>query len=96
MVRKKVGVREGWRRADMVKAGYFRQSRNEWTRGSDRSDVTRAINQKDELNSFSNSPEAKTGNVLGKPAEAWTKLVYFAEKSLLLQEDRIAEDKLYI
>lgn len=32
--------------------------------------MTRAINQKDELNSFSNSPEAKTGDVLGKPAEA--------------------------
>lgn len=29
MVRKKVSVREGWRRADMVKAGNFRQSRNE-------------------------------------------------------------------
>lgn len=65
MVREK--VRAGWGRAKLVKAGYFRQSRNEQARGSDRSDVARAINQKDELNSFSNSPEAERGDVLGKP-----------------------------
>lgn len=29
MVREKAGVREGWGRAKAVKAGYFKQSRNE-------------------------------------------------------------------
>lgn len=73
MAREKAGVKEGWGRAKMAKAGYFRQSRNEWARGSDRNDAARAINQKDELNSFSDSPESEKGDVLGKQAEAWTK-----------------------
>ena len=29
MVREKAGVRKGWGRVKIVKAGYFRQSRNE-------------------------------------------------------------------
>lgn len=67
MVREKAGLREGWRKAKMLKAGCLRQSRNEWSRGSDRSNMARVINQKDELNCFSKSPETQRRDVLGKP-----------------------------
>ena len=69
-VREKAGLTEGWGRAKMVKAGYFRQSSSEWGRGSDRSNVARAINQKDELNSFSSSPEAERRDMFGKPGRS--------------------------
>lgn len=58
----------------MVKAGCLRQSRNEWSTGSDRSNVARTTNQKDELNSFSKSTETKRGDVLGKPGGSLNKV----------------------
>lgn len=73
MVREKAGAREGWRRAKMLKAGCLRQSRNEGSRGSDRNNVARAINQEDELNGFSKSPETQR-DVLGKPGRSLNKV----------------------
>lgn len=81
MVRQKAGVREGWERAEMVKAGCFRQSRSERARGSDRSDGARAINQKDELNSFSSSPEAERRCIWEARQKPEQSLVYLAKKS---------------
>lgn len=74
MAREKAGMREGCGRAKMVMGGYFRQRRKEWSRGSDRSNVARAINQEDELNSFSKSPETQKGDVLGKPGRSLNKV----------------------
>lgn len=74
MVREKAGASKDWRRAKMVKAGCLRQSRNEWSTESDRSNVARATNQEDELNSFSKGPETERGDVLGKPGRSLNKV----------------------
>lgn len=74
MAREKAGMREGCGRAKMVMGGYFRQRRKEWSRGSDRSNVARAINQEDELNSFSKSPETQKADALGKPGRSLDKV----------------------
>lgn len=79
MVREKAGAREDWRRARMVKARCLRQSKNEWSRGSDRSNVARATNQEDELNSFSKIPER--GRRCAWEARQERNLVYLGENS---------------